>query len=122
MSDSSDGVIDPEELDLADPLDALTEMLVSDEPQAVAFLERLLAETEGKWCRVRPMLGGWAAPESALASLESSFGVTLHVHWKGCPPIAHGKRGALIVFYSPEWNGVANTVLIDREALHGMRN
>ena len=113
---------DPSELDIGDELGELTEELVSDEPPAVAFLGRLFSQPEGKWHPVRALVADLGEVATKIGIAEDAYRINLEVMWNKCPPTSQGPNWAIIVFYSPEWNGVANTVLIDKGELALFRN
>lgn len=114
--------VDPVELDLADELGELTEALVSEEPGALTFLNRLLSLPASTWQPIRPLCAELGEVTVRLGLVEDAYRITLLAMWNPCPPLAHGEGWAVVVIYSPEWHGVANTVLIDRRELAGHRN
>ena len=113
---------DPVDLDLAEELGALTEDLVSEEPGALTFLNRLLSFPAGTWQPLRPLTAELGEVTVRLGLVEDAYRLSLHAMWAPCPAISHGEGWAVVVIYSPEWHGVANTVLIDRRELAGHRN
>lgn len=111
---------DPSALDISEELGALTEELVSDEPAAVAFLGRLFAQPVAQWHPVRALVADLGEVATKVGLTEDGYKITLLSMWNPCPPSSEGDSWAVVVFYSPEWNGVANTILVDRKevALH----
>jgi hypothetical protein len=114
--------VDPSELDIGDELGELTDELISDEPPGVAFLSRLFALASGQWHPVRALCAGLGEVVRKVGLVEDAYRITLHAIWNPCPPGPDGARWLLVVFYSPEWEGVANTVLVDPKELALYRN
>lgn len=113
---------DPSELDLADELGELTEELVSEEPAALTFLGRLLSLPAGAWHPMRPLVAELGEVATRIGIAEDAYKIGLYAMWNPCPAMGHGDGWAVVVIYSPEWHGVANTVLIDRRELASYRN
>ena len=114
--------VDPSELDISDELGELTEELVGEEPPAVAFLGRLFALAAGEWHPVRALCAELGEVARKVGLVEDAYRISLHAMWSSCPPGKDGARWSIIVFYSPEWEGVANTVLVDPRELALYRN
>lgn len=113
---------DKSELDIADELGALTEELVSEDLPAVAFLGRLFAQPPATWQPVRALVADLGEVARKVGLTEDGYKITLLAMWNPCPPSSEGEGWAIVVFYSPEWNGVANTILVDRREVAAHRN
>lgn len=114
--------VDPSELDIGEELGELTEELVSDEPPAVAFLGRLFALPAAVWHPVRALCADLGEVARKVGLTEDAYRISLHAMWTHCPPGPNGSTWSVVVFYSPEWEGVANTVLVDPKELALYRN
>lgn len=109
----------PPEVDDAihEALFAATADVVSDARYAAA-LERILATPSGTWSALDPLCAGHPVLQARLAAVKANHGSTVQVMWTPTPATS-GQDGfgwVMVVFYSPEWNGVANTALLDARA------
>jgi len=120
--DVPDSTVDPSDLDIGEELGELTEELVSEEPPAVAFLVRLFSQPAGSWQPVRALVAELGEVARKVGIVEDAYRISLQVLWHDCPAQGHGAGWAVVIFYSPEWHGVANTVLVDRGELALYRN
>ena len=112
---------DVEELDLSEPLEALISCIVDDLHRHGGALVRLLGHSAGAWVGFQEIVRGDATLSSLLRDATEPYGISLLASWLAAPAPAGGER-VVVTVYSPEWNGIAGTILFDRDALVAAQN
>lgn len=112
---------DVEELDLSEPLEALISCIVDDLPRHGGALVRLLAHDPGAWVGFDEIVRGDVTLGSLLHDATAPYGVSLLASWLAAPSPS-GVARVVVTVYSPEWNGIAGTILFDRDALVAAQN
>jgi hypothetical protein len=112
---------DVEDLDLSGPLEALISCIVDDLPRHGGALVRLLARASGAWVGFDEIVRGDATLSSLLRDATEPYGVSLLASWLPAPS-PNGDERVVVTVYSPEWNGIAGTILFDRDALVAAQN
>lgn len=110
-----------EDLDLSEPLEDLVGRVVGDIPRHGGALVRLLSRSSGDWVRFEELVRGDAALSTLTRDVEGRYGITLVAAWMPAPSTDEGER-AIVTVYSPEWNGIAGTILFDRRDLTAAAN
>lgn len=79
-------------------------------------LVRVFRSSPGVFHPLRPLADGDDNLCHTLDTLQQDQKVTLQFLWSPTPspPGSEGEGWALLVLYSPEWNGLAQSALVDR--------
>lgn len=79
-------------------------------------LVRIFRSAPGLFHPLRPLADGDDNLCHALDALKADQNVTLQFLWAPTPspPGSEGEGWALLAVYSPEWNGLAQSALVDR--------
>ena len=112
--------LDDGELD--ELLGALTTELVSSE-RAEPALTQLFATEPGKWVDCETLCAEVPTLRRQFADVRADHGVRVMAMWLDTPAQTgdSGDGWCVVVFYSPEWNGVANTALLDKRSFFATR-
>lgn len=108
---------DIEDIDLEGIIGDACRSLVADDANRAALVAMFLAEP-GVFHDLIPLIEGRTGLVHSFEETKATTGCGIHILWQSTPgaPGEAGEGWALLVFYSPEWNGVIETMLIDRRA------
>lgn len=114
---AADAALDP----IHEELERIAELVARDLRRFGRALLRLHDLAPGAWTDLDSLVDGVPELRARLGHVLEAYGVTLHASWQPCPS-PPGKPRSVVVLYSPEWNGIAGTLLIDHRLISGLRD
>lgn len=114
---AADPAIDP----INEELEHIAELMARDIRRYGRALVRLHDLAPGEWADLDGLVDGVPELRARLGHVLEAYGVTLHASWQPCPS-PPGRPRSVVVLYSPEWNGIAGTLLIDQRHISGLRD